>query len=237
MSTVEGGGNIITDGLVVYLDASNTKSFVSGNTIWNDISRGGNNATLINGPTFNSSNGGSIVFDGVDDYVKGENTFSVLDGGNKLTISMWVKVTSLDVGRILFHIPRDTTAGNGQVLVWLRNTGQIDVSVNTGSAFMRSNTGVITAGEWYHISLCFDLSLTTAQKIRPYVNGVDVFNAANALGTTFPTSTGSIWIGEEAKGYLSPFLGNISQVSLYNRRLSESEAIQNYNATKSRFGL
>jgi len=237
MSTTEGGGNIITDGLVLYLDAANTKSFVSGNTIWNDLSRGGNNGTLINGPTFNSGNGGSIVFDGVDDYVKGENTFSVLDGGNKLTISMWVKVTSLAVARILFHIPRNTTASNGQVLVFLRTNGQLDITGFSSGAFMRSNTGVITVGEWYHISLCFDLSLTTTQKIRPYVNGIDVFNAANALGTTFPTSTGSIWIGEEANGYQAPFLGNISQVSLYNRRLSESEVLQNYNATKSRFGL
>ena len=60
---------IITDGLVLYLDAANPYSYVSGSTVWNDISRGGNNGTLINGPTFSSANNGSIVFDGTNDYV------------------------------------------------------------------------------------------------------------------------------------------------------------------------
>jgi hypothetical protein len=158
----------------------------------------------------------SMLFDGVDEYAKGGSTFSTLDGGNKLTISMWVKVTSLAANRMLFHIPRNTTAGNGQVLVWLRTTGQLDIHVSTGSNFMRSSTGVITAGSWYHILLCFDLAQATqAQKIRPFVNGVDVFSNANSLGTTFPTSTGEIWLGEEANGYLAPFLGNMDEVAIW----------------------
>lgn len=228
-------GNIVKDGLVLDLDVAKRDSYPGTGTLWNDISGFRNNGVLTNGPTFNSLNGGSILFDGVDDYVKGENTFSVLDGGNKLSISMWVKVTSLAVSRILFHIPRSATQQQSQVLVWLRTTGQLDISVSTTSSFMRSNTGVITAGNWHHILLCFDLSLTTTQKIRPFVDGVDVYNSANNIGTTFPTSTGSIWIGEEANGYLSPFLGNISQVLLYNKRLSATEVLQNYNATKGRY--
>jgi hypothetical protein len=59
---------IVTDGLVLALDAGNVKSYASGSTTWLDKSGRGNNGTLINGPTFNSGNGGSIVFDGVDDY-------------------------------------------------------------------------------------------------------------------------------------------------------------------------
>ena len=158
----------------------------------------------------------SMLFDGVDEYAKGGSTFSTLDGGNKLTISMWVKVTSLAANRMLFHIPRNTTASNGQVLVWLRTTGQLDINVSTGSNFMRSSTGVITAGSWYHILLCFDLSQgIQAQKIRPFVNGVDVYAISNALGTTFPTSTGAIWLGEEANAYLAPFYGNMDEVAIW----------------------
>ena len=67
--------NIITDGLVLYLDAANTKSYVSGSTTWTDLV-GLNNGTLINGPTFNSANGGSIVFNGVNNYVTlGDNKY------------------------------------------------------------------------------------------------------------------------------------------------------------------
>ena len=63
-----GGPNIITNGLVLALDAANTKSYVSGSTVWRDLSGNNNSGSLTNGPTFNSANGGSIVFDGVDDY-------------------------------------------------------------------------------------------------------------------------------------------------------------------------
>ena len=230
--------NIVTDGLLLYLDAANTRSYLGTGTTWSDLSRGGNNGTLINGPTFNSANGGSIVFDGTNDYVKGDSIFSVLNGTNKLSLSMWIKPTNLTTSRILFHIPRNTTQNNSQVLVFLRTTGQLDISVSSTNNFCRSNTGVITAGVWNHVLICFDLSQATqANKIRPFVNGVDVFSVANALGTGFPTSSGEIWIGEEANGYLAPILGNISNLILYNRVLTTSEILQNYNATRGRFGL
>jgi hypothetical protein len=159
----------------------------------------------------------SLSFDGVDEYAKGTTTFSDLDGGDKFTLSMWVKPTNFAANRILFHIPRNTTANNSQVLVWLRSTGQLDISVSTTAAFCRSNTGVITAGNWHHVLICFDLAQATqANKIRPFVDGVDVFNAANSLSTTFPNSSGEIWVGEEANGYLAPFLGNIDEVALWN---------------------
>jgi hypothetical protein len=82
----------VTDGLVLYMDAANSKSYVSGSTTWNDISRSGNNGTLVNGPTFNSSNGGSIVFDGTDDYV----SFGVINliSGTNTTIEVWVNSSS-----------------------------------------------------------------------------------------------------------------------------------------------
>jgi hypothetical protein len=238
MSTVGGGVNIVTNGIVLYLDPANTKSFVSGSTSLFDLTSNKYNAQLTNGPTFNSENGGSIVFDGTNDFVKGNNTFSELDGTNKATLSMWVKPTNLTTSRILFHIPRNTTQSNSQVLIYLRTTGQLDISVSTLPSFCRSNTGVITAGVWNHILICFDLAQgTQANKVRPFVNGVDVFNASNVSLTTFPTSSGEIWVGEEANGYLAPFLGNISNLILYNRVLTTSEILQNFNATRARFGL
>jgi len=229
-------GNTVKNGLVLDLDSANRDSYSRTGTVWNDISGFRNNTTLINGPTFNSDNGGSIVFDGSNEYVKGENTYSDLDGGNKLTISMWIKTTDLLSNRILFHIPRNLTQQQSQVLVFLRTTGVIDVSVSSTSTFTRSNANIITANNWHYVSICFDLSQgTTNQRIRPFVDGIDVFNSSNNIPQTFPTSSGSIWIGEEANGYLSPFLGQISQVTLYNRRLSATEVLQNYNATKGRY--
>jgi hypothetical protein len=72
--------NIVTDGLVLYLDAANVKSYVSGSTTWVDIAAG-NNVTLTNGPTFNSGNNGSIVFDGTNDYVQVTSPFGDIASG------------------------------------------------------------------------------------------------------------------------------------------------------------
>lgn len=82
---------IVTEGLVFYVDAANPKSFVNGNTTWNDLSRSGNNGTLTNGPTFDSSNGGSISFDGLNDYVD----TSTINFGQVYTLNFWVKLNDL----------------------------------------------------------------------------------------------------------------------------------------------
>jgi hypothetical protein len=231
-------GGIVTQGLVLDLDAGKRDSYIGVGTTWNDISGNRNNGTLVNGPTFNSDNGGSIVFDGTNDYVKGDSIFSVLNGTNKSSLSMWVNVTDLLSNRILFHIPRDLTASNSQVLIFLRTTGVLDISVNSTGTFCRSISGSVTSNIWTNININFDLSqASSANRIRPYVNGVDVFSVANNPPSAFPTSTGEYWLGEEANGYLVPFKGNISNLILYNRVLTTSEILQNYNATRGRFGL
>ena len=80
MSTSEGGPNIVTDGLSLYVDAANSKSYPGNGTIWSDISKTGDDGTLVNGPTYNPNNNGSILFDGLDDYVN----FSELTPANTL---------------------------------------------------------------------------------------------------------------------------------------------------------
>ena len=91
MSTLNGGpGNIVTNGLVLYLDAANYLSYTSGSTTWRDLSSSNNSGTLTNGPTFSSANGGSIVFDGVDDISIHPSSLYV----DNFTLSAWVYKTS-----------------------------------------------------------------------------------------------------------------------------------------------
>ena len=158
----------------------------------------------------------SLQFDGVDEYAKGSTTFSELDGTNKFTLSMWIKPTNFSIHRILYHIPRNLTANNGQVLIFLApTTGQIEVAINTRTTYMRSTTTALTSGVWQHLLICFDLSQALANnRIRPFVNGVDVFRVASSLPATFPVSSGPVFVGEEANGYLAPFLGNIDEVAM-----------------------
>jgi hypothetical protein len=159
----------------------------------------------------------SLQFDGVDEHVKGSTTFSELDGTDKFTLSMWIKPTNLTIFRMLYHIPRNLTANNGQVLVFLRPTGQLDISVSILSTYCRSTTSAITAGVWQHLLICFDLSQALyADRIRPFVNGVDKFLSASSIPSTFPVSSGPVFVGEEANGYLNPFLGNIDEVAMWS---------------------
>jgi hypothetical protein len=83
--------SIVTNGLVLYLDAANRISYVSGSTAWNDMSGFSNNGTLVNGPTFNTGDGGSIVFDGVNDYITlGTQNLISTD----FTINLWFNATT-----------------------------------------------------------------------------------------------------------------------------------------------
>jgi hypothetical protein len=103
-----GGPATVTSGLVLELDAGNIKSYPTTGTTWFDKSGNARNGTLTNGPTFNTGSLGSIVFDGVDDYVS-LGTFNGLGSTNR-TISVWFRITSLpaSVGRII-TFPADDT--------------------------------------------------------------------------------------------------------------------------------
>ena len=102
-----GGPNIVDNGLVLYLDAGNRKSYTSGSTTWFDKSGFNNNGTLTNGPTFDSGNGGNIVFDGADDYgiIPDSNILSFTNA--QMTVSAWVNIIS--------SIP--TTVGNENIII------------------------------------------------------------------------------------------------------------------------
>jgi hypothetical protein len=219
MSTVGGGVNIVTNGLVLYLDASNTKSYVSGSTTWNDVSRSRNNGSLINGPTFNSGNGGNIVFDGVDDYV---NVVSSTSLNEPKTIESWVYVTSQQTAMIL-------SRGIGNYELYTFTDGF--VYTYWGNAFNSSiNNPSVTLNIWNQF--CFTLSGTTE---TVYKNGSLI--GSRSLNTTPSYSnTGDLDIARRNTNtlYLN---GRVSNCKIYNRTLSAAEVLQNYNATKSRFGL
>ena len=98
MATI-GGVNSTKTGLVFVLDAANPTSYVSGSTTWQDLSGNNNSGSLVNGPTFNSSNGGSIVFDGSNDYVE----ISTVNASSQFTLNFWVKcIQTGSVGNTTF---------------------------------------------------------------------------------------------------------------------------------------
>jgi len=227
---------IVTDGLVLYFDAANTKSYVSGSTNWNDISRGGNNGTLTNGPTFNSGNGGSIVFDGIDDYTTVNN---VIINNSDFSISFWMNYLGGDTQ--VGILSTWDTSWNGIGLA-TSNFGSGGIwtlrSWTNNGASGGMNWGVLNnlKNTWSHIVLTYNF---TTKLQSGYINGV--FLNSEVRGTALTHSTLQIARGgqtssSQLSGY--PYSNiRISNLTSYNKTLSSSEVIQNYNATKSRFGL
>jgi len=213
---------IVTDGLVMYLDAANTKSYVSGSTVWNDISRGGNNGTLINGPTFNSANSGSIVWDGTNDYYDTGKTpaqLGIYDAN--YTMEAWVYPTILTNDRTMFGGGTNTLRQNLHLV--FRNS-QI-YQGHYGSDF---GAGTVTVNNWYQIVYTYNVANGACQIFKNSVSQ-GTGTISSFIGTT--NILIARWSGTNY------FQGNGSIYRIYNRVLSPTEVLQNYNATKSRFGL
>ena len=214
------GPKIITDGLVLSLSAFDRNSYVSGSTTWNDVSGRGNNGTLTNGPTFNSTNGGSIVFDYSNDYVK-INSFADILSKTTYTKTAWFYMNSYKYNIV-------SGGGTAQHAFWMAGTNKLSAGHNNAWQTVTSATSLLL-NTWYFGVVTFNT--TTGWSL--YVNGN--LESTSSSTTTF-SGTGGILIGayDDAQNLWD---GRIAMASVYNRVLSPQEVQQNYNATKSRFGI
>lgn len=221
---------IITDGLKLWLDASNPESYPGSGTTWFDLSSNGNNGTLVNEPTFDNGNVGSIVFDGVNDYVNSNNQ---LNGVSFITLNVWIKysvvgtsgwrgiLTKNSYNDFAFVIGGTSAPGRGAIYL---------VTNNNKSSGNVLTTSRLDNGLWNNLTATYDGSF-----VRLYVNSIQE-NSVNLTGIMRNTPNTNVLIG----AYPGPsqlFLGNISQIQIYNRALTQAEITQNYNATKSKYGL
>ena len=218
---------IITSGLVLHLDAGNTSSYPGSGTTWTDLSGNGNNGTLINGPTYSSANGGSIVFDGVNDKVSAFST--QISGTGSKTISSWIKISTTS---------RAGIAGTRSLADWgwaftvnRNGTGNLAFYDTRGSEL--SVAAGLGTNIWYNVCVTYDDS----RIVTLYVNGYQVgipstpFSALNLSNFKGIIGNEDEW---ENPSY-HPFNGNIAQVAIYNRALTVAEVLQNYNALRPRF--
>ena len=208
--------NIVRDGLVFHVDASKSNSYAGvGNTIY-DISGSGKIGTLTNGPTFSGLNGGSIAFDGSNDYILFPNSDVM---GSVYTQNIWFKKNSSNVGDL-------ADAQYSGALVY---SGSINYYYTNVPPYFLTAYYSFTIGVWYCLSLVRGSSIK-----QIYLNG----NILASTGSTdmYDAPGTNFVIG--SNGGNSEFLnGNIAQVQVYNRALSAQEILQNYNALKNRYGL
>jgi hypothetical protein len=230
--------DIVTDGLVLCLDAGNSASYPGSGTLWTDLSGNSNNGTLTNGPTFSSANKGSIVFDGTNDYIIGNSTLAngLLSG---LTFSIWVKMNALVSMGLCVNF---NSAGSQAGFSFLLTATSIDILYFTNGANYIGRTATITPNTniWYNITATWNGVINNnGFSIYLYNSKVDNSNSSGGTVSSVINGGANFEIGRERyfAGPTNYLNGNITQVSIYNRPLSVSEISQNYNATKGRFGL
>lgn len=218
---------IVQQGLVLNLDAGNPYSYAGAGAAWYDVSGNGYVSSLTNTQTYNSDNGGSINFNGSTESVSaGPNSNLFLAD---MTAEVWIKITAMsgDWVRIIGTGSDPRTFGlwyyvNGRIL-WQR-TGSSAVNPEIFPA-----TPVLTVGSWAHVA-----ATTIGMSHVLYLNGVSIGTNPSA-GGPWGNSNTAITIGYA--GYHAYSNSNIASARLYTRGLSAAEILQNYNATKGRFGL
>ena len=220
---------IITDGLVLCLDAANRKSYPTTGTTWTDLSGLGNTGTLVNGVGYNGSNGGSLSFDGVNDYV---STAPFDDTTTNRTFSVWYNPLNT-VNTYPLNRGRDGAGSAWSCLLGSENVsgGKYRTAVvQNNTLYITYSTSLVTLNRW----VCLTGVWTNGGSISLYVNGIF---ESSVLVPSAPLRT-------SAEGWIVGCLDTsafpnqqVAQVSIYNRALSASEIKQNYNALKSRYGL
>ena len=221
---------IVTDGLVLNLDAGNTNSYPSpfNSTSWTDLSGNNNHGTLNGGVGYTSANGGVLVFDGADDYV------SVLTGilpkANSIkTISFWCQ--GINSSRYFATISTRFLNSYGYLIV---------IDYNSGGRIQYSHTGMgdyvvrpsLAILNYYYVTISTDVNGTG---IIIYLNGIMQTPTSNTIVTAVNEQDGGYTtIGQQGGSFSN---GYISNVTFYNRALSSAEITQNFNALRGRYGI
>ncbi len=231
-----GGPTIEKDNLVLILDAGSENSYPGSGTTWTDLSDNGNNGTLTNGPIFSSDKGGTIVFDGTDDYISCGNDESVNIVG-PISIEAWVSLatTPTEAGSVIVTkgnvnggaatIQYNVHFNMNRAIVWQISDGSSTNSMTTSDT--------VDTGDWYNICCTHDAANTNSYV---YINGVLSASDISSIGNLGGTSI-NLTIGYDDFTDRYPYNGRISNVRIYNKTLSASEVLQNFNSQRSRFGV
>ena len=213
--------SIVTNGLVLHLDAGNNTSYSGSGTTWTDLSGNGNNGTLLGTPSYTASPG---YFD-----ITSNNTYvrlsSYSHGTNDFTYSMWVNFDAFDSYDTLFE------NGSWTDTLLLRVQDTTSINVYTEGSLRGTFTWSPSTGNWYNVVYTRSGSTNTL-----YVNGTQ-------SGSTFTNQT-NISISNSytylmrSQHTTDQFTnGKLAQYAIYSKALSQSEVTQNFDALKGRYGL
>ena len=255
MAVQYANGKIITDGLILNLNAADQNSYVSGSTTWIDLSGNGNNGTLTNGPTFSTANGGAITLDGTDDTVTTNFPVTSLPALSNFSIDCWMKIPSYPTAASPNVYGSTTKNGvlvgatyySGTALFWSGNATGTAFSVFSfirgADAYRATSTYSVTSLDtYYYFTLVNNYSAST---LNLYVNGSlhsSVAGPTQQYNPSLTPTAGNIGIskaqvdGGGTQNYTN-LACTVASAKIYNTALSATQVLQNYNAQKTRFGL
>ena len=242
--SIMGPIKVINDGLVVCLDAANPKSYISGSSTWSDLSDNNNTGTLTNGPTYTSSFGGSIVFDGTNDKITTSANFTFGSTTQK-SYTIWFKTASSTQQTLIF------LGANSNDYKWqyifIGSGGTLSVMFGDNSFYNIRKNGIsgfnLITGDWVHLGVTVNTGNSEGNRVNIYVNGIryPISSFDNDSGNPFYDGAMYLQLGASNLGagsdFYAPLTGQISNVALYKIELTNQQILQNYNSTKSRFSL
>jgi hypothetical protein len=226
--------NIARNGLALHYDMSDYQSAPFTGTSITDLSGIGNTGTLTNGPTYSSLAGGILSFDGTNDYVDCNLDFG-FDTTVSATLSLWLKTTNLvqrggilgKAGSSNWEWTLSQGIDSSDIFFWYwKVDSNINLSISI-SNFFESNVWKKVDLVWSH----------TSNRLTIYRNGIGVTSSTPA-SSSFQNRNSSIFLGYTYNNFSSNYWdGQVGLLSIYNRALSAQEVLQNYNASKTRFGI
>ena len=231
--------SVISSGLVLYMDAANPQSYISGSTTVYDLAKVGKNTTneffngvLQNGVDYSSNNQGYFIFDGVDANIPltgvGNNTILTL---NEQTINIWVRQRG---GSNPIYIMGGNTGNdrNRNFMVYGNQTSFMAYLIGNGSTFSSiwKTSGFPGFGVWFNIACTYDLKI-----MKMYINGSLVQSNTTTI-IPYKASNNTIRVAERTNNG-NNLDGDVSNWSIYNRALTSEEVQHNFEALRGRFGI
>ena len=225
--------NLVTDGLVLNLDAANIKSYQGTGATFKDLSTYSSDFTLVGSPTYDAN--GFLTFNGTTQYASRVNTAS-LKPSSAISIEQWLNADNWNAGTASsYKCALSCTQGGGYSHnIW---SGNFYSYIYAGGRYLIPSASVSSFSGWHHFVTTFE-----GRYAKLYIDGILAntvdYGSANA---TMTYAANSIFLGAEAAGSTSPegyyWQGKIATTSIYNKALSDAEIAQNFNTTKIRYSI
>jgi len=228
---VYAGPDIVENGLVLHLDAANRRSYPGTGTAANDLSNTGNNGTLVNGVSYNSTNGGIFTFDGTNDTIDCGPSPQIGSSLTALSVEAVVRTTNAGLAIIAENGNAYTT---DTFYLAQENATQFTFLVY-GGGFDRADANFsYSTNTWYHLVGVW----ASGKRAVLYANGNAASTpfAGGSTRTTLQNGNTNLFIASRNNGSF-PFVGNIALFRIYNIELSPEQIKQNFNALRGRFNI